>query len=282
MTLLPDRLPTYACDVVGLVSIALVLAGIQSYVPLSVRDALVFDHGQLRGYTLLTAAYVHASEPHLLQNLDGYVRIVGFPYLYSVASDGRRWFWQTTLALLFVLPILTSLTSYALLPVLYPDVTPVTYGFSDVVAGFAGVLIVAVGRYVQARHSPTVAWAVSCTGGALAVAVIGIRLTGTASAAVTGTVGLRAGLVVAGGWFLTAARSQSDARTRLAWVTETVVFGLTGVVFGTLLWDFFPPLSALATTGPTTNLVGHAAGLGWGVVLAVSLHGFDRNEAVDR
>jgi hypothetical protein len=193
MTLPPDRLPTYARDVVGLVGIALVLVGIQYYAPLSIRDALVFDHRQVRGYTLLTAAYVHASGPHLLQNLDAYLRIVGLPYLYSLASDGRRWFWRTTLTLLLVVPILTNLTSYTLLPVLYPDVTPVTYGFSDVVAGFAGVLIVAVGRFVQARHSSTVAWTVSCTGGALAVAVIGIRLTGIASAAVTGTVGLSAG-----------------------------------------------------------------------------------------
>lgn len=282
MTRSRDRLSTYARDVVGLVSIALVLAGIQYYVPLSVRDALVFDHGQFRGYTLLTAAYVHASEPHLLQNLDAYLRIVGFPYLYSVASDGRRWFWRTTLALLVVLPILTSLTSYALLPILYSGGTPVTYGFSDVVAGFAGVLIVAVGRFVQARHSPTAAWVVSCTGGALAVAVIGIRLTGIASAAVTGTVGLSAGLVVAGGWSLTAPHSQSAPRTRLGWVAETVVLGFTGVVLGTLLWDFFPPLAALNATGPTTNLVGHAAGLGWGIVLAASLHGLDRNGVFNR
>ncbi|WP_311172279.1 hypothetical protein [Halobellus ordinarius] len=183
MTLASDRLLTYARDVAGLVGIALMLAGIQYYALLPVRDALVFDHGRVRGYTLLTAAYVHTSETYLLQNLDAYLRIVEFPYLYSVARHGRRWFWRTTLALLFVLPILTS---YALLPVLYPGVTPVTYGFSDIAAGFAGVLIVAVGRYVQARHSTTVAWAVSCTGGAL---------------------------VVAGGWYLTAPRSQSDART---------------------------------------------------------------------
>jgi hypothetical protein len=64
-------------------------------------------------------------------------------------------------------------------------------------------------------------------------------------------------------------------------VSEAVVLGLTGVVPGTLLWDLFPPLSALATTGPTTNLVGHTAGLGWGIVFAVS-HVLDRNEAVDR
>ncbi|MFC6873517.1 hypothetical protein [Halobellus marinus] len=90
MTLSPYQLPTYPRDVIELVGIALVLAGIHYSAPLSVRDALVFNHGQVRGYTLLTAAYVHASEPHLLQNLDGYVRIVGFPYLYSLASNVRR------------------------------------------------------------------------------------------------------------------------------------------------------------------------------------------------
>jgi hypothetical protein len=65
-------------------------------------------------------------------------------------------------------------------------------------------------------------------------------------------------------------------------VPESVVFGLTGVVLGTLLWDFFPPLSALNATGPTPNLVGHAAGLGWGIVLAVSLHGLDQNGAFNK
>ncbi|MFC6873519.1 hypothetical protein ACFQGI_09070 [Halobellus sp. GCM10025813] len=88
--------------------------------------------------------------------------------------------------------------------------------------------------------------------------------------------------MVAGGWYLTASHSQSDAGIRLAWVPETVVLGLTGVVLGTLLWDFFPPLSALNATGATPNLVGHAAGLGWGIVLAASLHVLEQNEAVDR
>ncbi|WP_311172278.1 hypothetical protein [Halobellus ordinarius] len=63
---------------------------------------------------------------------------------------------------------------------------------------------------------------------------------------------------------------------------ETVVFGLTGVVLGTLLWDFFPPLSALNAAGPTTNLLGHVAGLGRGVVLAASLHVLEQNGAFDK
>ena len=52
----------------------------------------MFNHKQFRGYTVLTAVYVHASETHLRQNLDGYLRTVGFPYLYSLADHGRRWF----------------------------------------------------------------------------------------------------------------------------------------------------------------------------------------------
>ncbi|MGQ4557398.1 hypothetical protein [Halobellus sp. GM3] len=285
MAISRHRLGIYVGDVAGLVAIVVVLAGVHYFVPPALQQALVFDHGQFRGYTLLTAAYIHASEAHFLQNLEGCLRIVGFPYVFSLVSHNRRWFWRTTLTLLLVLPVVTGVTSYVLLPVWYPEVTPITYGFSDIVAGVAGMLIVAVGRYMQARYGDTAAWAVSISGGLFVLILIGARLTGATDTIVTGGVGREIGIgaglgvaiglagVLAGGWYLVQAHAQSAGRTWIGaeGIQETAILGVTAVVLGALLWDFFPPRTALAASDPTTNLVGHAAGLGWGLVLATAV-----------
>ena len=271
MAISTDRLATVVYDAVGLTAIAVVVAAVHLIVPASLQQLLVFDHGQFRGYTLLTAAYVHASDAHLLQNLQGYLRIVGFPYLFSLLNHQRRWFWRTTLALLIVLPILTSVTSYTLIPAWYPDVTPVTFGFSDVVAGFAGFLLVAVGRHTRIRHSSAAAWVVSIAGGLFVISLVGARLAGVLDATVTASVFLGVGFIlVAGGYVLQPETHRSEV-SRIEWAQEGVVFGVTSVVLGALLWDLFVPLPALQSSGPTTSLTGHAAGLTWGVILAASL-----------
>jgi hypothetical protein len=263
-------------DAVGLTAIAVVVAVVHFVAPAALQQRLVFDHGQVHGYTLLTAAYVHASDVHLLQNLQGYLRIVGFPYVFSLLNHQRRWFWRTTLALLVVLPILTSITSYALIPVWYPNVTPITYGFSDIVAGFAGVLLVAVAKYTRTRHGSAAAWAVSIAGGLFVLSVIGARLAGMTVAAVTSSVLLAVGLTLIGGRYALQSDAHQFEDSRIELVQEGVILGVTGVVLGALLWDLFAPLPALHSSGPTTNLIAHAAGLTWGVILAAGLGAIDQ------
>lgn len=77
--------------------------------------------------------------------------------------------------------------------------------------------------------------------------------------------------MLVGGWFLLQPRSQPNESIRVEWTREAVILGVTTVILGALLWGLFPPLAALDASGPTTNLVGHAAGLGWGFVLAAGV-----------
>jgi hypothetical protein len=157
-------------DLAVLAAIPGILATIHFGVP-AATELLAFDHGRVRGYTLLTTAYVHGSDAHLYDNLVAYALIVWFPYLLSVSTDDRRWFYRVTTALLLVVPVLTSLTNYLVLGVLYPGVVPVSLGFSSVIAGFIGLYLVSIMRVVAEHYSLDLA---GLTGVALGIEVIQI------------------------------------------------------------------------------------------------------------
>jgi hypothetical protein len=258
-----------ALDLLGLAAVAAVLVAVYALVPLGVQRSLAFDHGDPRPYAPLTAAYVHATLPHLLSNLLAYVVTAGFAHWLCLASDGRRWFWRTTAAFLTVLPVLVNLTDWAVLSVLYPAVDLRALGFSGVAAGFGGMLPVALSRFVRVRFDRALGRAVGLGTALLVLQIVAFRVAlGGPPPVVTGLVAV--GLLSLAGWYVVRrGRPGLDVRRReTAWSAGVVVLVL--VVIGAVVLSLFPRTDAVVRGGVLTGVVAHAAGFGWGVVLAVA------------
>ncbi len=140
-------------EVAVLLVVPLLLAAIHLLTPESLKQSLSFSHDRFAIYTLLTAAYVHSGQPHLLGNIFAYLLAAVYAYMLCVAVDERRWFWRTFVVFLVGLPVLVSLLSYVVFSTWFPEASPVSRGFSGVVAGFGGFLLVAVAVHLRATYS---------------------------------------------------------------------------------------------------------------------------------
>jgi len=186
-------------DISALAVISIILFVIHRIVAPAPDNAFVFHHARFRWYTLLTSAYIHYSIPHLFENVFAYARLIAFPYAVCLLSGHRGWFWRTIAGLLLLLPIVSSLTSYVLLPEIYPNTTPITYGFSPVIAGVSGFLGVAIVRHLWTKYSPTCVVYSSVLGGLLFIQLIDTKFHGRLRPEIAGVVVFSAGLTV--GWY---------------------------------------------------------------------------------
>ena len=253
-------------DAALLFSIPLLLAAIHFLAPTALQQALAFDHTRFNGYTLLTAAYVHASNTHLFSNLVGYALTAIYTYMICLDVDELPWFRRTLPIHLVALPVLVNLTSYAIFQLQYPDADPISRGFSGVVGGLGGFLLVALYVFVKKRHDGELAWAVGLTIFLLLMQLIDLRYAGGFRASVTGLVLLGSGLV-----FVQYARNGvevPDGEVRRDAVITAGAVGLVGVVLGVLILGLFPESEALVEGGTFTNVFAHAAGFVWGIVIA--------------
>jgi len=260
---------TLALDAALLLSIPTLLAAIHFLTPTSLQQILVFDHTRFNGYTLLTAAYVHASNTHLFSNLVGYALTALYTYALCLFVDERQWFRRTLPLHLLVLPVLVNLTSYAIFQLQYPDADPVSRGFSGVVGGLGGFLLVALYVFVKKRHDGEIAYAVGLTVFLLLMQLIDLRYAGGFRPSVTGLVLLGSGLV-----FVQYARrgvEVPDGEARHKVVITAGAVGLVGVVLGVLILGLFPEAEALVEGGSFTNVFAHAAGFVWGIVLTITI-----------
>jgi hypothetical protein len=87
-----------------LTAVPIFLAAIHFFTPDTLQQALAFDHTRFNGYTLLTAAYVHASDAHLCNNLIGYALTATYAYALCLTVDELAWFRSTFLVHLLTLP----------------------------------------------------------------------------------------------------------------------------------------------------------------------------------
>ncbi len=260
-------------DFIGLIAIAALLAAIHFFAPTSLKEALVFDYAQFRVYTLFTAAFVHASNTHLYGNLLGYALTIVYAYALCLHSDGFRWFRRTTIAVLIAVPILTNLTSYVIISSQYPASNPVSRGFSGVVAGFGGMLLVALYRFIRLKFNKDLAWAVGLSLFLLLMQLIDLRYAGGLRLSVTGLVLL--GIVLVFGQYLYQRDIVIDERAdieRIGIAAGVVV--LVGVVLAVLVLGLFPQAEALVEDGQFTNVFAHAAGFLWGLVTSSALFMF--------
>jgi hypothetical protein len=256
-----------AVDVAGLLVVPAALVAVFLVVPRSVQWSLAFDHGAPEPHTLLTAAYVHATPLHLYSNVVAYVVAAGFTHWLSLASDARGWFWRTVPVFLTVLPVLVNLTDWLVFAVWYPAWSLRALGFSGVAAGFGGMLLVALARFVGRRFDRALGRTVGVATCLLALQVAAVRYGGGAAPYVTGLV--VGGLLVLGVWYASrrerpvVGRPLSREAVQSAAVVVLILFVLAAVVLA-----LFPRPDAVARGGVLTGVVAHAAGFAWGIVLS--------------
>ncbi|MFB6108422.1 MAG: hypothetical protein ABEJ82_06240 [Haloplanus sp.] len=254
-----------AFDAALVLAVPKLLAAVHFLVPPDFQQTLAFGHASFRVYTLFTSAYVADSSLLLYGNLVGYGVSLAAAYALCVETGERRWFRYTFVLDLLVLPVLVNLTSYA---VRSPSATPVEHGFSAVVAGFGGLLLVALVAFVARRHGSALAAAVGLSLVFCLVQLVDLRYAGSVRPPVTGLVALGVGLTfvpyVRGGVDLPASGDRRDA------VVTAVAVALAGVVLAALLLGLFPRTVALASGETATDAFAHAAGLLWGAVVALT------------
>ncbi|PSP57454.1 hypothetical protein BRC82_00445 [Halobacteriales archaeon QS_1_67_19] len=273
-----------ATDLAAVVAVAVVLLAVHVLLPESVRDQLAFYHAAFaperllgsaefaglgsRGSqvgNLLTAAYVHADRTHLFGNLGGYLSLSLVTYLVCLHADRRRWFHRTVPAFLLALPVAVNLTSYVVLEVRFPGSAPVSRGFSGVVAGFGGFLLVAVAIHLRRRYSPETAFFV----GQFAILLLFAELLWIYA----GTVTIVEGTAIVGGLgvsvagiVLRAGRTGPSPEHLRRVGFDLLYVSLVLALLVWLVYGLFPPDPV--ARGAFTNVFAHGAGFVEGGLLA--------------
>ena len=258
-----NRIRNHVLIIIGTLPVLLTI--LHFGLPESTHQALVFDHSSFPSYTVFTGAFVHASNMHLYGNLAGYAMTVAYAYALASYSDGLRWFRRTILVLVFALPVLTNLTSYAVISWQYSGFDPVSRGFSGMVGGFGGVLLVALYRVLRVKYNGAIAWTVGLSLFLILMQLIDIQYSGGLRLAVTGLVG--AGIVLLAGFYVyeygVSLADLKDIRR-----VGVLLVVLVGLVLSVLVLALFPTAGALVDDGMFTNIFAHAAGFLWGILLS--------------
>lgn len=246
--------------------VAILLAGVHVFVPAGLREQLVFTYADPDIFTALTAAYLHASDSHLYGNLAGYLLGAVLTYTICLLLDQRRWYWLTFLSLLTLLPMLVNGASVAIVRTLEPSTTLVGRGFSGVVAGFGGFLLVTVPVILREAYDID-RWTAINTFWLLVVVLLGEiawSLTDAISPPVVGTWSLGLAILL-----LEFARRGVRLPERAEWPriagAVVVASGMLGVLSVYVL-ALFP--AEITAGGSITNILGHYAGMVFGAVIA--------------
>lgn len=250
--------------VLPILLIGIVLVVIHYGIPAEFQTRLAFHHSNPDPWAFLTAAYVHASTMHLAENLLGFGVGSVVAYQVCVLQGRRRWFWITTGIFLILLPVLVSLSSYLTFQSL--GIAPTSRGFSGVVAGYGGFVLVALARWVADRHGAFIGRDVGQGILILLLSEVAIIYTGVPSLLVSTM--LVVGLVLVGGSLLwRGVQREWTAADRRQVAVDVAFVGLEVVLLGVFVWSLFP--AALVTGERTVNIIAHGAGFVWGIVLAL-------------
>lgn len=270
------RLRALAADAALVLSVVGLLAALQFLLPRPVRAALYFRHDLSRPWTLLTAAYVHGDAGHLARNALGYLLAAAYAYALCVGAGERRWFRRTLPVFLLVLPVLVDLASYVAFAAGYPSVALTNKGFSGVVGGVAGFVLVALYVYVRARRSAAAALTVSVSVLSLCLLSVDARYAGGLRPGMTGLVA--AGIALTGGHTAIVGRERGRRSAprregggeRRGVRRDAAVVALACVALGVLTVGLFPRPSALVRDGALVNVLAHAAGFFLGIGLSAA------------
>ena len=271
MTRRTSRLRYLGSDAALVLGVVALLAAVQFLAPRPAQSLLYFRHDLSAPWTLLTAAYVHADAGHLARNLLGYVLAAAYAWVLCVGAGRRRWFRRTFAVFLVVLPVLVCLASYAAFALGHPSIRLSSKGFSGVVGGFAGFVLVGLYAYVGERRSQRAAAAVCVSVFLLCLFSVDVRYAGGVRPGMAGLVAM--GLALTGGRTAIGARVglplPSAIRER-ATVKDAAVVTLVGAVLGVMMFGLFPDPSAVVRDGVVVNVYAHAAGFFFGILLSAA------------
>jgi len=130
-----------------MLGVAAGLATIHFLLPVSLQNALAFDHSQFNVYSLWTAAFVHADNLHLVTNLGGFVVAMTVLWLLYDHLDQQATLRRSLAIFVVVFPIPISLFSYYVYQFHYNATEAVTRGFSGVVASLFAFLFASLIAY---------------------------------------------------------------------------------------------------------------------------------------
>ena len=278
MTHRVHRIGVDATLVLGVVGL---LVGVQFLVPRSAQSALYFRHDLSEAWTLLTASYVHADAGHLVRNVLGYLLAATYAWALCVGAGRRRWFRRTLGVFLVVLPVLVCLASYAAFALGHPSVRLSSKGFSGMVGGFAGFVLIAFYAYVGERRSARAAATVCVSLFLLCLFSVDVRYAGGVRPEMAGLVAT--GLALTGGQTAVEARVELPvpARGRRAVAEDAAVVALVCAVLGVMMFGLFPDPSAVVRDGSIVDVYAHAAGFFFGIALSAATLAAERG-ATDR
>ena len=261
-----DRFGSHTSDVAVIGGVAVLLVALHFLAPPAARARLAFDYVTFDPLTLVTSAYVHATDAHLFGNLLGYGIGAVYAYGLCVRRGERAWFRRTSVLLLVALPVLVNLASYVALSVQFPDARPVSRGFSGVVGGFCGFLLVALFSALREKAGVQVA-----TGALLAVCTVAVGALGVARAP-TDPVTLLfvlagVALSVVGSGFVAVGDPLERLWRRRRDVAEVLLVTLAVALLARSLFPVEP-----VAGGPLAeeNVFAHASGVLFGAVFAVA------------
>lgn len=264
-----------ALDALLLLSVPAILLAVHYLAPTTLRDQLALHHASPAPATFVTSAYVHANDAHLYGNLTGYA--IGALYAYGLALQAgrRRWFRRTFLALVLVLPVPVNAASMVAFGFQYPGIDPVSRGFSGVVGGLVGVVLVSLVAFLRSQYDPRLGRAV----GAAVVLVLLLEVdyiyAGRLRPPIVALVII--GLAAVGHGIVARGYPPSDVVEAVEPPRDTRRLGdallvvLVVAVLGSLVANLFPPPASLVSDGGFTDVFAHATGIVGGGVIAVAV-----------
>lgn len=132
-------------DLVVLALPIVVLIGVFKAPP-ATKASLTFSHAAPSMTTALTTHYVHYARGHLIANLVVYLMVVPLVYGFTVLAGRRQLFFGIFWTFILVFPLVLSGSSLILIR------RGELFGFSGVALGFAGLLPVAMTRFIGKRY----------------------------------------------------------------------------------------------------------------------------------
>ena len=258
-----------AADLALILAIPALLASIHFLIPTPVQQQLALRPSDPQWYSLFTAAYVHASVDHLQGNVVGYLIAVSYAYWLCLYTDRRQWFRWTVIGLLVVTPIVVNGIDLLLFGTYLPEFEGLSRGFSGVVGGFGGFLLVAFVVAVRDTYNSELAQIVGVALVLLLLQLLDVVYAGTVRPLVAGLVTFGIVLQVVGvlyerGWELP--RIEASPRT---FGIRVVSGGLVVGVLTFLVLQMFP--AALVEGGTFVNIIAHATGILTGIVLSIGI-----------
>ncbi len=258
---------------VGAVSIAILaalLVGIHLLIPDGADRLLAYGSPRSDLLVAYLASFVHTGDAHLYGNAVGFLVVGLFTYVLCLRLRALGWFALASALLVTVLPIGTTLLTYGVVDVVFPEQRPIFVGFSHVVSGFVGfsflAFLTAMRLVYDHRTVLSVAGVVLCSTSAV---VVSTNEWGGLFAAVAG------GLLFATAFSADRVRALSrGTERRVAVIANVLTVGLATGLYAVMGVGIVPTAEISTSPGVIGHLIGLAGGFLGALLVALLLNVF--------